>query len=81
MTPSLIVAILLFLSLAGYWLGRRAVLGMASGDFRRLHSLPRYYGYYVALLTLLPALLLLVLWLSLDETVITRLVMVDLPPP
>ncbi len=80
MTPSLIVAILLFLSLAGYWLGRRAVLGMASGDFRRLHSLPRYYGYYVALLTLLPALLLLVLWLSLDETVITRLVMVDLPP-
>jgi len=80
MTPSLIVAILLLLSLAGYWLGRRAVLGMASGDFRRLHSLPRYYGYYVALLTLLPALLLLVLWLSLDETVITRLVMVDLPP-
>lgn len=79
MSTSLTLLILLLLSLAGYWLGRRAVIGMAAGDPRRLHSLPRYYGYYVALLTALPALLLLVLWLSLDQAFITRLVVADLP--
>ncbi len=79
MSISLIVVLLLMLSLAAWWLGRRAVIGMASGDPRRLHSLPRYHGYYVALLTGLPALLLLVLWLGLDEPVITRLVLASLP--
>ncbi|RTZ75379.1 MAG: phosphate ABC transporter permease subunit PstC [Gammaproteobacteria bacterium] len=67
------------LSLAGYWLGRRTVMGMVSGDCRRLHSLPRYYGYYVAMLTALPAILLLALWISLDQSLITHLVMASLP--
>ena len=79
MSTSLILLILVTLSLYGYWLGRRAVIGMASGDSRRLHSLPRYYGYYVAMLTAIPALLLLVLWTSLDQNLITHLVMASLP--
>ena len=79
MSTSLILLILVTLSLCGYWLGRRAVIGMTSGDTRRLHSLPRYYGYYVAMLTFLPALLLLTLWVSVDQSLISHLVMASLP--
>ncbi len=80
MSVTLLFILLSILSLVAYWLGRRTVLVMAAGNHRRLHSLPRHYGYYVAMLTMLPALLLLVLWVSLDQTFITKLVVAELPP-
>ncbi|HIE56264.1 MAG TPA: phosphate ABC transporter permease subunit PstC, partial [Chromatiaceae bacterium] len=79
MSVTFLLLSLILIALAGYWLGRRAVIGMASGDPRRLHSLPRYYGYYVAMIAGLPALLLLVLWISVDQALITRLVLASLP--
>jgi phosphate transport system permease protein len=56
----LLVAGLLALSAAAYRLGRRKALTQRSGG-RKLHSLPAYYGVYVALWCGLPALVVLVL--------------------
>ena len=70
---------LLLLAIAAYWFGRRYSVGQVQGDRRLLHSMPRYYGYYVALWTLLPALALLLVWQFLDQAVITKLVAADLP--
>ena len=44
-----------------YWLGRRKALSLAGGSPARLHSLPNYYGTYVALWVAVPAALLLFL--------------------
>jgi phosphate transport system permease protein len=56
----LLLAGLLALSAAAYRLGRRKALTQRSGG-RKLHSLPAYYGVYVALWCGLPALVVLVL--------------------
>lgn len=77
-SPTLILT-LLGLSSASYYLGWRRSIGLVDGDMRRLHSLPSYYGFYTALWACIPALLLLVLWLSLQGPIITRLVVADLP--
>jgi phosphate transport system permease protein len=55
-----------------------AVVGGASG-VKALHSLPSYYGFYGALWAGLPALLVLGLWISLDSSIITQMVVAGLP--
>jgi phosphate transport system permease protein len=75
-----LVATLLALSVLGYYLGRNRSLASASGDIRILHSLPRYYGWYVALWCGIPALLVLLLWVSLETSIVTALVVDSLPP-
>ncbi len=44
-----------------------------------LHSLPRYYGYYTALWAGIPSLLLLLLWLMLENTVIDYMLSQQIP--
>ena len=75
---SLLVTLLLLSSLA-FYLGRRRSLSVADGNIRLLHSLPSYYGYYAALWCGIPALLLLGAWIALEPTIITKLVVADLP--
>src|SRR3546814_12105727 len=41
----------------------------------RLHSLPSYHGWYVALWALIPALLFLVVWSSLSGGLVTQAVL------
>jgi phosphate transport system permease protein len=79
MSVSLIFAVLLGLSLVGYLLGRSRAHAVAGGRLRQLHSLPSYHGYFVALWAGLPALLLLLAWLLVGQTVIDSLVMGGLP--
>ncbi|WP_457673039.1 phosphate ABC transporter permease family protein, partial [Thiolapillus sp.] len=79
MNPIIYFLILALLSIAAWWYGRRHSLRLVQGDRRRLHSMPRYYGYYAALWTVVPALLMLLLWLFLDQGMITRLVSASLP--
>jgi len=76
--PLLIIVLLAMSSLA-YYLGRRRAFAVAQGAIRNLHSLPTYYGLYTAIWCGVPALLLVALWLSLEPTVITRLVTAGLP--
>ena len=45
----------------------------AQGDRRRLHSLPNFYGWHVAMMALGPALVALALWLAVQPLVLERL--------
>ncbi|MBT9383795.1 phosphate ABC transporter permease subunit PstC [Pseudooceanicola sp. CBS1P-1] len=63
MPASWIFLIVVVLAAIGYVLARGRALASAQGDSRHLHSLPSYYGMNAALLTAIPALILLGLWL------------------
>ncbi|SEW17266.1 phosphate ABC transporter membrane protein 1, PhoT family [Aliiroseovarius sediminilitoris] len=57
-----LLVIILALAVTGFFLGRRRAMASVGGDRRKLHSLPHYYGFNVAMLALVPALLVLALW-------------------
>lgn len=81
MQPTTLVLILLALTASAYYFGRNRALTTVGGPqaLSRLHSLPGYYGYYVAIWCLLPALALLLMWLIAEPRVIAALVVNDLP--
>lgn len=81
MTFSLLLLLLFALVAIGYFLGRGKAHSLITHEkgSSPLHSLPRYYGYMVAIYTLLPALLIIVLWALLESSVLTNLVLGQLP--
>src|SRR5690606_36872663 len=80
MSISSVLAALLALTSAAYFAGRRrAVAGSARLPARSYHSLPGYYGGYVALWCLLPALALLAIWIVVEPTVLRAAVVDSLP--
>jgi len=79
MQKSTLLFLLVLLTAAAYHIGRRRSLQVAGGAVRNLHSLPSYYGYYAAIWCGIPALLTLFLWISLENSIITRLVVSALP--
>jgi phosphate transport system permease protein len=79
MPPLILIAVLLVLALIGFYLGRNRAVVAAGGHLSRLHSVPGYYGVYVALWAGLPAFLVFVLWSVMEGTVINTLVMASLP--
>ncbi len=80
-TPALILA-LLAVSAVAYVVGWRRSLAVAgaAGGIRQLHSLPFYYGFYTALWCALPALGVLLVWVLFQSTIVTELLVRDLPP-
>ncbi|RAP43264.1 phosphate ABC transporter permease subunit PstC [Rhodovulum viride] len=74
-----LVLIVFALGALGFVLGRRRALGGAGGDIRLLHSLPSYYGTNVTLLTVVPALFLLGIWLLVQPVVVDARVSAMLP--
>jgi len=81
MSPATLLIFLLLLSSAAYYIGRRrafSVAGDAAG-LRNLHSRPTYYGALTAMWCGIPALVVFAFWLAFQDTVITRLVVADLP--
>ena len=66
----------------GWQLGRRRALTVAGGaaNAHTLHSRPVYFGTLTAIWCAVPALLLLGLWVALGSSVVTELVVADLPP-
>jgi phosphate transport system permease protein len=79
MPISALVVVLLVLSSIAYHLGQRRALTVAQGKIRNLHSLPGYYGLYVALWSGLPALLIVGVWLAFEGSIISNLVIAALP--
>ena len=79
MQTIVLVSTLLVLSLIGYYLGRSRAVASVSGQSSRLHSLPGYYGLYVALWCGVPALIVLVVWLSLEPWIVEQLLVAGLP--
>lgn len=70
----------LLLSFAGFYLGRRRSARLVGGRIRELHSMPGYYGLYVALWCGIPALILFGFWSVIESSVIIKLVVSGLPP-
>ena len=81
MSPSTLLILILGLSSIGYYVGRRRAFAVAGrGDeSRHLHSRPTYYGALTAIWCGIPALILFGFWLAFQSTIITQLVVADLP--
>ncbi|MDO8606637.1 MAG: phosphate ABC transporter permease subunit PstC [Phaeospirillum sp.] len=74
-----LAAILLLLSSFAFRLGRKRAFAVSAHEPRSLHSLPGYYGSWVALWCGLPAFAVLIAWLALEPTLVRELVITDLP--
>jgi phosphate transport system permease protein len=79
MQLTVLIGVLLLLTYAGFSIGRRRAHAVARGNRRSLHSLPEYYGYYVMVWCGIPAFLTVLLWLALENSVVTALVASALP--
>ena len=69
---SLLLVLILVLGGFGFVLGRQRAVASVRGDRRALHSLPGYYGWYVALVTATPAFVLMAVWLIVQPMVIAH---------
>ena len=74
-----VVAAVLALTLASYFIGWRRSLSVVDGQASNLHSRPGYYGAYVAAWVGIPALILVLLWLMFQGTLIDTLLLASLP--
>lgn len=72
------VAVLL-LAAFGYYTGSSRAVSCSGGEIRTLHSLPRHYGYYVALWCGLPAFLVCVVWLIFEPMIVNAIVLTNIP--
>ncbi len=81
MQNATLILLLAAMSVAAFYIGRRRSLAIVGGPGHgtALHSLPGYYGYYVAVWCILPALLLLLLWLMVEPRIVVALVVKGLP--
>lgn len=82
MSPTSIFVAIVVLSGFAYYLGLRRATRVAGGtrQTKTLHSRPTYYGLLTALWCAIPALLIFGFWLGFESTIITQLVVADLPP-
>ena len=65
-----LLALIAILSAAGLLLGRARAMASAGGDSRALHSLPRFYGLNVAMMTAAPALAVLLVWSAVQPVLV-----------
>lgn len=79
-TGNLLFLLAIFIGVA-YYLGHVRAMNLARplGGIRHLHSLPFYFSMRSALWCALPALLVLGVWLSFDDTIIRTMVLDTLP--
>ncbi|HEY9552917.1 phosphate ABC transporter permease subunit PstC [Allosphingosinicella sp.] len=70
-----IVLLILGLGLVAWLTARARAMAFAGPGKPRLHSLPSYHGWYVALWALIPALLFLVVWSSISGGLVTQAVL------
>ncbi len=82
MQSTTLVLLMAALTVAAYFTGRARALTVAGGlaQRQRLHSLPGYYGYFLSLSCLLPALLVISLWTMLESRVLIWLLAGELAP-
>jgi phosphate transport system permease protein len=81
MSSTSLLFILLALSTCGYYVGRSRAFAVAgnAANIKNLHSRPTYYGFLTALWCGIPTLLLFGFWLAFESSIITHLVVADLP--
>ena len=76
-----ILIVVLIIGVAAWFLGRSRsrAKSMPIGGISGLHSLPSYYGYFCALWAVIPASILLLLWLIFQLSVVESMVLSSLP--
>jgi phosphate transport system permease protein len=81
METTTLLLILGFITTAAFYLGRGRSLSLVGGPGKStaLHSLPGYYGYLVAISSVLPALLLLTAWVLIEPRIVAALTVNGLP--
>ena len=79
MASPTVLIVLVGLTLLAFTLGRRRAVHGPDTVARHYHSLPGYYGGYVALWCLLPALAVLTVWLVAEPAVIRGQILAGLP--
>jgi phosphate transport system permease protein len=81
MNPFHLLILLLLLSAAGYFIGRKKAFAVAGGvqGLQALHSRPVYYGALTAMWCGIPALVVYAAWLTFEPSIITGLVLNGLP--
>nr|WP_316652072.1 phosphate ABC transporter permease subunit PstC [uncultured Gellertiella sp.] len=79
MTMSLLLLILAFLALAAFVAGRARSRAVAVATNGKTHSRPVYYGVFVALSALIPAITLLVVWSLASPAIINSSMRSQLP--
>ena len=80
MTQSVVVPLILALAVLGYWLGRQRAIAMRDATANGgLATLPHYYGYYVALIAGLPALIIFIAGTLFQSSLIDGLLLSSLP--
>jgi len=70
---------LMLLSSAAFFIGRQRASKTVQGQLRSLHSLPSYYGFFAAIWSGLPAILLVSGWVIFEPSIITNIVVANLP--
>ena len=75
-----VVAIILVIAIAAYFLANRRAHAVAGGRSSELHSRPGYYASYAALLAAGPALALWAVWRMLEPSVLRSAVVSAAPP-
>jgi phosphate transport system permease protein len=81
MTPAALLIALALLSVGAFWIGKTRSLALVGGSrgVRNLHSLPGHYGLMTAMWCLLPALLVIVIWVAFQDAILLRFVTDHLP--
>lgn len=79
MSPSILLIVLLLLSYLGFQIGKKRSIASVNGNVRDLHSLPTFYGLYTCLWSIIPALIVVVIWLSIEGSWVANAVVAELP--
>ncbi len=74
MNTTTLILLLILLATFAHFVGRKRSLSVSNGNrgVNKLHSLPGYYGYLMAIWCVIPALIVLVAWTTLGDMMVNR---------
>jgi phosphate transport system permease protein len=78
MQTTIFISTVLLLSFIGFYMGRTRAVTSVNGQISQLHSLPRHYGYYVAIWCGFPALVVCLLWMFFETQIINSMILTNL---
>ncbi len=64
---------LIFISLVSFYLGQNRAINSVEGDIRNLHSLPSHHGWFSAVISFLPGLFILLIWVFFGNHLINNI--------
>ena len=78
MSPTFLLIAIIALSVFAYYFGRAKSATLVSGDIRKLHSRPNYYGFYLVMWCAVPSTIIAALWLLFQPIIIENMVVASL---